>query len=292
MIRHFLDIESQSKETIAYLIKKSYEMKTTKYVSKELEHKTVGLIFEKPSLRTRVSFEVGIQQLGGNSLILHREEIGLGEREAIKDASRVLSRFVDMIMLRTFEHEKLVEFAKYSDIPIINGLTDNSHPCQAIADILTIYENFGTLKGLNVLYLGDDNNVSSSLAEVCVKAEMNCVISSPTLIARRSSVATFEQDPLIAIQNADVIYTDTWVSMGDTSSKEHLDALRPYQINAELMKKAKSNAIVMHCLPAHRGHEITDAVIESEQSVVFDQAENRVHAQKAIMHYLISSIQT
>jgi len=288
MIKHFLDIESQSIETISYLIQTSHHMKKTNYVSQELNHKTVGLIFEKPSLRTRVSFEVGIQQLGGNSLILQREEIGLGKREAIKDVSRVFSRFADMIMIRTFEHEKLVEFAQYSRVPVINGLTDNSHPCQAIADILTIYENFGRLEGLRVVYLGDDNNVSSSLAEVCVKTKMQCVIASPSFRSRRNEVAIYESDPYKAVQQADVIYTDTWVSMGDKSSEDKIASLRPYQLNEKLLAEAKPTAIVMHCLPAHRGHEITEGVIESSQSVVFDQAENRVHAQKAIMHYLLS----
>ena len=286
MITHFLDIESQSKETIIQLIKKSFEMKQNKYVSNDLEYKTVGLIFEKPSLRTRVSFEVGIKHLGGYPLILHKEEIGLGKREAIKDVARVLSRLVDMVMIRTFEHEKLVEFSNHSTIPVINGLTDNSHPCQALADMLTIYETFGKLKGLKVVYLGDDNNVSSSLAEVCAKTQMECVISSPTILQRENPVMRFEKDPQIAIEQADVIYTDTWVSMGDTSSKEKIQSLQAYQLNRELLSKAKSTAIVMHCLPAHRGQEITDEVIESNRSVVFQQAENRIHAQKAIMHYL------
>ena len=286
MITHFLDIESQSVEIIKHLIQTSYEMKKNKYVSNDLDYKTVGLIFEKPSLRTRVSFEVGIKHLGGYPLILQKEEIGLGKREAIKDVARVLSRLVDMVMIRTFEHEKLVDFSKYSTIPVINGLTDNSHPCQALADMLTIYETFGKLSGLKVAYLGDDNNVSSSLAEICAKTQMKCVISSPTIIQRKNPVMRFEKNPQIAIEQADVIYTDTWVSMGDTSSKEKIQSLQAYQLNRELLSKAKPNAIVMHCLPAHRGHEITDEVIESKRSVVFQQAENRIHAQKSIMKYL------
>lgn len=288
MNTHFLDIESQSVETIIHLIKTSYEMKKNKYVSNDLEYKTVGLIFEKPSLRTRVSFEVGIKHLGGYPLILQKEEIGLGKREAIKDVARVLSRLVDMVMIRTFEHEKLVEFSNNSSIPVINGLTDNSHPCQALADMLTIYETFGKLKGLNVAYLGDDNNVSSSLAEVCAKTQMECVISSPTIIHRENPVMRFEKDPKKAVGQADVIYTDTWVSMGDTGSKEKIQRLQAYQLNRELLSSAKKNTIVMHCLPAHRGEEITDEVIESSRSVVFQQAENRIHAQKAIMKYLMT----
>ena len=286
-MKHFLDIESQSKETIEQLIKTAYQMKTTRYSSQEFLGKTVGLIFEKPSLRTRISFEVGINQLGASCLTLQKDEIGLGKREAIKDVARVMSRFIDMVMIRTFEHEKLEEFAAYSSIPVINGLTDRSHPCQALADVVTIYENFETLEGLNIVYLGDDNNVSRSLAQICSKTNMNCIISSPTSKSGNSSVATYIEDPVQAVKDADVIYTDTWVSMGDNVSADHLKKLEAYQVNSKLIDAAKKEVIVMHCLPAHRGEEITDSVLESKHSVVFDQAENRLHAQKAVMQFLL-----
>jgi ornithine carbamoyltransferase len=286
-MNHFLDIESQSADTIEQLIKTAYQMKKTRYSSQEFAGKTVGLIFEKPSLRTRVSFEVGIKQLGAQCLSLQRDEIGLGKREAVKDVSRVMSRFLDMVMIRTFEHEKLQEFASYSSIPVINGLTDSAHPCQAIADVLTIYENFETLKGLNVVYLGDDNNVSRSLAQVCAKTNMNCMISSPISKPHKSLVATYIKDPFKAVKQADVIYTDTWVSMGDDVSGDHIKKLEAYQVNDELVRCAKKEVIVMHCLPAHRGEEITESVMESKNCVVFDQAENRLHAQKAVMQFLL-----
>ena len=286
-MKHFLDIESQSSDTIEQIVKTAYQMKTTGYSSQEFTGKTVGLIFEKPSLRTRVSFEVGINQLGASCLSLQKDEIGLGKRESIKDVARVMSRFLDMVMIRTFEHEKVQEFASYSSVPVINGLTDSAHPCQAVADVLTIYENFETLTGLNVVYLGDDNNVSRSLAQICSKTNMNCIISSPTSKSAKNSVATTIEDPFQAVKHADVIYTDTWVSMGDTVSGDHLKKLEAYQVNDELLKTAKKDVIVMHCLPAHRGEEITDSVLESKQSVVFDQAENRLHAQKAVMQFLL-----
>lgn len=286
-MNHFLDIESQSSDTIEQIVKTAYQMKTTGYSSQEFSGKTVGLIFEKPSLRTRVSFEVGINQLGASCLSLQKDEIGLGKRESIKDVARVMSRFLDMVMIRTFEHEKLQEFASYSSVPVINGLTDSAHPCQAVADVLTIYENFETLTGLNVVYLGDDNNVSRSLAQICSKTNMNCIISSPTSKPAKNSVATTIEDPFQAVKQADVIYTDTWVSMGDSVSEDHIKKLEAYQVNDELLKTAKKDVIVMHCLPAHRGEEITDSVLESKHSVVFDQAENRLHAQKAVMQFLL-----
>ena len=287
-MKHFLDIESQSAESIDHLITLAYQMKTTKYISSDLENKSVGLVFEKPSLRTRLSFEVGISQLGGTSVSIQRDEIGLGKREAIKDVARVMSGYLDMVMIRTFDHESIKEFAKFSSIPVINGLTDNAHPCQALADVLTIYENFDSLEGVTVVYLGDENNVSRSLAQICAKTKMNCIISSPTANQSSSSVAVYERDPIKAIKKADVIYTDTWVSMGDTYSEDHLEKLKPYQLNQGLLDHARKKAIIMHCLPAHRGEEITDEVIESTRSVVFDQAENRLHAQKAVMQYLLS----
>lgn len=287
-MKHFLDIESQSAESIDHLITLAYQMKTTKYISSDLENKSVGLVFEKPSLRTRVSFEVGISQLGGTSISIQRDEIGLGKRESIKDVARVMSGYLDMVMIRTFDHKSIKEFAKFSSIPVINGLTDNAHPCQALADVLTIYENFDTLEGLTVVYLGDENNVSGSLAQICAKTKMNCIISSPTAKQTSSAVADYEIDPIKAIKKADVIYTDTWVSMGDTYSEAHLEKLKPYQLNQALLDHARKKAIIMHCLPAHRGEEITDEVIESTRSVVFDQAENRLHAQKAVMQYLLS----
>lgn len=270
-----------------------------------LRGKTLAMIFHKASTRTRVSFEVGFAQLGGHALYLDNNSSQMGRGEPIKDTARVLDRYVDGIMIRTFAQENVEELAKYSSVPVINGLTDALHPCQALADVFTIQEHKGKLKGLKIAYLGDGNNMAHSLMFVAAKTGMHVSIASPegyevdpkmVELARADAKETGAKieiltDPLAAVKDADVLYTDVWASMG----KEDEQAVRvkemcAYQLNSELLTAAKQSAVVMHCLPAHRGEEITDEVLEGRQSVVFDQAENRLHVQKAIMLLLMSDV--
>ena len=268
-----------------------------------LKGKTLAMLFSKASTRTRTSFEVGFFQLGGHPIYLSDDASQIGRGEPVKDTARVLSRFVDGIMIRTFSHESVIELAKYASIPVINGLTDLLHPCQALTDLFTIQEKMKVLKGRKMVYVGDGNNMAHSLMYAAAKVGMNMVCAcpkgyqpDPKVLAEAQEDAsqtgctiTVEEDVMKAVKGADVIYTDTWASMGQ--EEEH-DARKkifaPYQINAELLAAARPEAIVMHCLPAYRGEEITDDVIEGPQSVVFDQAENRLHVQKAIMALLMS----
>ena len=268
-----------------------------------LKGKTLAMLFSNASTRTRTSFEVGFFQLGGHPIYLSDDASQIGRGEPVKDTARVLSRFVDGIMIRTFSHESVIELAKYASIPVINGLTDLLHPCQALTDIFTIQEKMKVLKGRKMVYVGDGNNMAHSLMYACAKVGMNMVCAcpkgyqpDPRVLAEAQEDAshtgctiTVEEDVMKAVKGADVLYTDTWASMGQ--EEEH-DARKkifaPYQINAELLAAARPEAIVMHCLPAYRGEEITDEVIEGPQSVVFDQAENRLHVQKAIMALLMS----
>ncbi|HWR40804.1 MAG TPA: ornithine carbamoyltransferase [Patescibacteria group bacterium] len=267
-----------------------------------LAGKTLGMIFQKSSTRTRVSFEVGMWQLGGSALFLSSNDLQIGRGEPVKDTARVLSRYVDGIMIRTFSHLEVEELAEYASIPIINGLTDLLHPCQALADIFTAIEYKGDLKGRKLAYIGDGNNMVNSLLHICAKMGMDISVATPagyapdaTIVeeavadaAQTGSKITFVNDPYAAVQGADVLYTDVWASMG----KEGEQAIRKvafagFQINQSLVSAAKSDCIVLHCLPAHRGEEITDDVMEGPHSVVFDEAENRLHVQKAIMALLI-----
>jgi ornithine carbamoyltransferase len=268
-----------------------------------LKGKVLGMIFQKPSLRTRVSFDMGMRQLGGDALYLSPAEIGLGQRESIADVARVLSGYVDGLMARVFAHDHVLELAKWASIPVINGLSDYNHPCQAMADALTIFEEFGNLKGVNVTYIGDGNNVAVSLMHVCAKLGANFTIANPEdydilpqaiEIARKfatesGSKLTFLRDPHAAVKGAQVIYTDTWTSMGqETESKKRELIFPPYQVNAALVAEADPKAIVLHCLPAHRGQEITDEVADGPHSRLFPQAHNRMHAQKAILAKLLA----
>ncbi|MBL8089237.1 MAG: ornithine carbamoyltransferase [Anaerolineales bacterium] len=263
-----------------------------------LKGKALAMVFQKPSLRTRVSFEMAMQHLGGHAMYLSPAEIGLGQRESIADVARVLSGYVQGIMARVFDHEHIVELAKWASVPVINGLTDYNHPCQALADALTIQEKFGTARGLNVTYIGDGNNVAVSLMHVCAKLGWNFTIANPAgyeiapsavEIAKQITPETgaeisFYNNPHDAVKDADVIYTDTWTSMGqeeETAKRE--EAFAEYQVNHRLVSEAKKDSIVMHCLPAHRNHELTDEVADGSQSVIFPQAHNRLHAQKAIL---------
>ncbi len=270
--------------------------------SKVLFGKTLALIFQKPSNRTRVSFEVGMYQLGGYSIYLRPDEINLGVRETLKDAAKTLSRYVDAIVLRTFEHKNVLDMAKYSDKPVINGLSDFSHPCQALADVYTIKERLKLIKGINLAYIGDGNNVCNSLLFICSKLGMNINIAMPKGYEPDSAVLKISNEfakntgsrinlfnnPQKAVRGMDVLYTDVWASMGQEDEAEKRKKLfKGFQINKALMKLAKKDVLIMHCLPAHRGEEITDEVIDSLNSVVFDQAENRMHVQKAILIKLL-----
>lgn len=263
-----------------------------------LKGKSLGMIFSKSSTRTRVSFEVGMYQLGGQSLFLSSNDIQLGRGETVYDTAQVLSRMLDGIMIRTFSHKDVVDLAAYGTIPVINGLTDDQHPTQALADLLTIKEHKGSLKGLKLCYVGDGNNVANSLLQACAKAGMDISIASPDGYtcpdfyvnqARKDAAVTgskvlMTSDPYLAVKDADVVYTDTWTSMGQESEKaERVKLFKDYQVNKELMAAAAKDAMFLHCLPAYRGYEVTADIIDSPCSAVFDEAENRLHAHKAIL---------
>ncbi|MBU4343721.1 MAG: ornithine carbamoyltransferase [Candidatus Omnitrophica bacterium] len=259
-----------------------------------LKNKTLGLVFEKPSNRTRVSFEVGMSELGGSSIYLGSGEIELGKREAVKDAAKVLSRYLDVIVLRTFSHNRLIEFAEHSTAPVINGLTDLLHPCQGLSDVFTIKEKKG-LKGITVAFIGDGNNVANSLLYACNKMGIKVKMACPSgyepdkaVIKEVGDTVSFFNSVEDAVKDADVIYTDVWTSMGKEKEREkRLKAFNGFQLNAKLLKLAKKDTVIMHCLPAHRGEEITDEVLDSKQAIVIDQAENRLHVQKAILVKLL-----
>ncbi|MHB0966058.1 MAG: ornithine carbamoyltransferase [Bellilinea sp.] len=267
-----------------------------------LKGKVLGMVFQKPSLRTRVSFDMGMRHLGGDALYLSPNEVGLGQRESIADVARVLSGYVDAIMARVFDHDHILQLAKWASVPIINGLSDYNHPCQAMADALTITEEFGSLKGLNITYVGDGNNVAVSLMHIAARLGANFTIANPEdydiipaavdaakkFAADSGSKLTFLRDPHQAVKEAHVIYTDTWTSMGqEAESKKRELVFPPYQVNEKLVSEARKDVIVLHCLPAHRGQEITDAVADGPHSRLFPQAHNRLHAQKAILAHLM-----
>jgi ornithine carbamoyltransferase len=263
-----------------------------------LKGKTLAMIFEKPSTRTRVSFEVGMWQLGGYALYLSASDLQLGRGETVADTARVLSRYVDGIMARVFAHQTILDLAKYSRAPVINGLSDLTHPCQGLADLFTMYEKKGRLFGLRLAYVGDGNNVAHSLLYGCSKVGMNITLACPKSYEPNSEVVLrakeegkksgcevrVTNDPKEAVKGADIVYTDVWASMGkEKEHEERVKVFRPYQVNGKLVKHAREDYIFMHCLPAHRGEEVTDEVADSENSVIFDQAENRLHTQKALM---------
>jgi ornithine carbamoyltransferase len=269
-----------------------------------LKNKVLAMIFQKPSLRTRVSFDMAMRHTGGDALYLSPAEIGLGKRESIADVARVMSGYVEAIMARVFEHEHVVELAKWASVPIINGLSDYNHPCQAMADALTIQEKFGNLKGLNVTFIGDGNNVALSLMHVCAKLGAHFTIASPegydlnpegvklgqSFAAESGGTVRQLRDPHQAVKDAHVIYTDTWTSMGqEEEAQKREKVFPPFQVNAGLVSEARQDAIVMHCLPAHRGQEITDEVADGPHSALFPQAHNRLHAQKAILVRLLGA---
>lgn len=304
---NFLSITDYSTDELNHLFELAIDIKKKLKAgipTPILQGKTLAMIFQKPSLRTRVSFEIGMHQLGGYAFYLSPDEIGLGKREAIKDVAQVIAGYVDGIMARVFNHAHLVELAEYAKIPVVNGLSDFNHPCQAMADGLTILEEFGTLKGINIAYIGDGNNVAVSLMDLAVKMGANFSIANPAnfdmpkdAIATAQSFAKesgstlrFESDPFAAVKNANVIYTDTWVSMGQEAEKAEREKIfKNYQVNQALVDAAAADVIVMHCLPSHRGQEITDEVQDGPRSRVFPEAHNRLHAQKAVLAYLMGN---
>lgn len=263
-----------------------------------LRGRTLAMVFQKPSNRTRVSFEVGMYQLGGHALSLSPQEIQMGKRETPSDTGRVLARYIDAIMVRTFDHEELEELAGAADVPVINGLSDAHHPCQALADLLTVREEFGTLEGVKIAYVGDGNNVAHSLAIACALTGAELTIAHPEghgpdekvleAAEKLGAAPTITEDPNEAASNARVVYTDVWASMGQEAEAEgRKEGFGPFQVNEDLMGLAAEDAIFLHCLPAHRGEEVTAGVIDGVQSRVFDQAENRLHAQKALLYLLL-----
>lgn len=305
-MEHFLSLTDLSGAEIQHLLDLAIELKEEWRAGGnqgQLDGKTLATVFQKPSLRTRVSFDMGMIQLGGQALYLSPNEIQLGKRESVADVGRVLSRYVDGIMARVFAHDDIVELARHASVPVINGLSDYNHPCQGMADLLTILEHCGRIAGSKIVFVGDGNNVARTLMFGAAKLGADFVVATPAdyaiadqdmaLAARFAagsggSVAA-AVDPVEAVASADAIYTDTWVSMGQEGEAAiRRQALSPYQVNRELLKGAGPNVIVMHCLPAHRGDEITDEVADGPHSVLFDQAENRLHAQKAILLELMA----
>ena len=303
--KNLISIDDLSREEVFQILKTAEILKIKHYSNDRqpvLAGKVLGMIFQKPSLRTRVSFESGMIQLGGQAIYLGPDDIKLGQREATKDIARVLSRYVSGIMARTFSHKVILDLAKYADVPVINGLSDLFHPCQALGDLLTIKEKKGRLANLKLAFIGDGNNVFNSLVFGAVKVGMHISIAAPENYEPNSEIIAKAQkdaekincmieithNPNEAVKNADIIYTDVWTSMGFEKEKEiRKNAFQPFQVNQDLVNHAKDDVIILHCLPAHRGEEITDEVIDSKKSVVVDQAENRMHAQNAVLSLLI-----
>lgn len=306
-MNHFLDIHKTDTASLRAMIDQAGAMKQARLGRRKaapddeqpLKGCMVALIFEKPSTRTRVSFDVGVRQMGGQTMVLSGKDMQLGHGETIADTARVLSRYVDMIMIRTFDETILTEMAEYSDVPVINGLTDRTHPCQIMADVLTFEEHRGPIKGKKVVWTGDGNNVCASFLHAAGQFGFDFTFTGPAqfdpeeefmgFARQRGSKVVVERDPHKAVEEADLIVADTWVSMHDSqSAKERRhNLLRPYQVNAELMSHAKPDALFMHCLPAHREEEATSEVMDGPNSVIFDEAENRLHAQKAVMRWCL-----
>ncbi len=304
--KSLLTLADFSREEIEYIIHSASKLKQMQKENKPhqyLKGKTLAMIFEKSSTRTRVSFEVGMYQLGGQSIYLSKKDIQMARGETVADTAKVLSGYVDAIMIRTDLHETVEQLAQYASIPVINGLTDYYHPCQVLADLLTIYEHRGYLEGNKLVYVGDGNNMAHSLMIGCAKVGIDCVIASPkgyepipTIVAKAKEIATetntlieITNDPEEACVNADFVYTDVWASMGwEDEHEKRLQAFKGYQVNSKLMSYAKKDAAFLHCLPAHRGEEISTEVIDGPQSLVFEEAENRLHAQKALLIALLS----
>ncbi len=308
--RHFLDLTEIAPDDLRRILDIAVAMKAARKTAtganapsassaRPLAGKTLAMIFEKPSTRTRVSFDVGMRQLGGDAIMLTGQEMQLGRGETIADTARVLSRYVDAIMIRILGHEALIELAEHASIPVINGLTRRSHPCQVMADVMTFEEHRGPIRGRTVAWTGDANNVMASWMHAAERFDFTLRVATPAELApkkwlrdwaaasaARISIGT---DAMEAVREADCVVTDTWVSMGDKDIEKRQELLRPYQVNAALMARARPGAVFMHCLPAHRGDEVTDEVIDGPQSVVFDEAENRLHAQKGILAWCLNA---
>jgi ornithine carbamoyltransferase len=306
--RHFLDLTAVSAGELRNILDAANAMKAKLKSQRDssadrdhpLKNKTLAMIFEKPSTRTRVSFEVGMRQLGGEVVMLTGAEMQLGRGETIADTARVLSRFVDIIMIRILNHDSLMELANNATVPVINGLTRFSHPCQVMADVMTYEEHRGAIKGRTVAWVGDDNNVLMSWAHAAERFKFKLNIATPPQLSPKKAFKdwakasgadiTFSHDPDAMTKGVDCVVTDTWVSMGDKEGETRHNLLKPYQVNERLMGLANKDALFMHCLPAHRGEEVTDAVIDGPQSVVFDEAENRLHAQKGILAWCLGAV--
>jgi len=304
MKKDLLSLADLTKEEMLGIFEKTTLLKKKPHsMPSVLKNKVIGLIFQKPSNRTRVSFEVGAMQLGAFSLYLGPGDIRFGERESIKDIARVLSRYLDLVVIRTFNHNNILEFAEYASIPVINGLSDLFHPCQALGDFFTIREELGSLKNKTICFVGDGNNVLHSLLYCAAKTGLNMKIATPkgyepskkilqssvSMAKKTGAKIEMLHDPKKAAKDADIIYTDVWVSMGQEKEKfVRIKAFKGFNVNSKLVSLAKKSALVMHCLPAHRGEEITDEVMEAKNSITFDQAENRLHVQKAVMLKLLT----
>ena len=308
MTRHFLNLSDAGGDAIAAMIEDARARKAARLglpegradADRPLADRVLAMIFEKASTRTRVSFDMAMRQLGGSALVLEAGSTQLGRGETIADTARVLSRMVDAIMIRTDDHAKIEEMARHASVPVINGLTDLSHPCQIVADLLTVVEHGRALPGLELAWLGDGNNVLNSIVEAAGLMKFNVRIavpegydSDPGFIAdarARGATITLHRDPVEAVRGAQVVVTDTWVSMGQTGAEVRIAAMTPYQVNAALMAQAAEGALFLHCLPAHRGEEVTDEVIDGPGSVVWDEAENRVHAQKSVLRWAFGQL--
>ncbi|CAN5253941.1 ornithine carbamoyltransferase [soil metagenome] len=302
-MRHFLDAIDLTSTDWINLLAETARLKQAEAIHERPAHlvgRVLGLVFEKPSLRTRVSFQAAIASLGGSSVFMSGTEVGLGSRETVPDFARVTSQYVDAVVLRTFRHATVEEFARYSKCPVINGLSDYYHPCQALADLFTTQELFGKIEGRKIVFIGDGNNVARSLAIGCARLGVKFFLASPKshgfdkpfleMMKQKLPNAQMEfgNDPRTAVRDADILYTDVWTSMGqEDEHATRIDVFRPFQVNDELLKLAPSHARVLHCLPAHRGEEITNDVLESDRSVVFQQAGNRLHTQKALLEWLL-----
>ena len=299
-VRHFLDLSDIPSVELRGMIAAALKMKKTQSAERPLAGQTLAMIFDKPSTRTRVSFDVAMQQLGGNTVVLTGQEMQLGRGETIADTARVMSRYVDCIMIRTLDHSILAELATHATVPVINGLTRRSHPCQVLADVMTFEEHRGPIAGRVVAWTGDSNNVLASWMHAAERFGFRLKVANPPELKPKKWLTDWARqsgadihvgdDPDDAVSGADCVVTDTWVSMGDEQAKANRhNLLKRYQVNAKLMAKAKPDAIFMHCLPAHRGEEVTDEVMDGPQSVVFDEAENRLHAQKGILTWCLNA---
>ncbi|MGQ0671870.1 MAG: ornithine carbamoyltransferase [Hyphomicrobium sp.] len=303
--RHFLDLDQLDASTLRRIIDAAHDLKRAgrrapaRHRPKSIEDKVLAMIFEKPSTRTRISFDVAMRQLGGETITLNHTDLQLGRGESIADTARVMSRYVDAIMIRANSHLTLEQLASHASVPVINGLTDRTHPCQVMADVMTFEEHLGPIKGRTVAWIGDGNNVAASWMHAAARFGFSLHLACPDELrpeaevidwARREKAGiTLTDDPAKAVRGADCVVTDTWVSMGQTDAARRKKLLKPYAVDAKLMGKAAKGAIFMHCLPAYRGHEVSEEVLEGPQSVVFDEAENRLHAQKAILAWCLGA---